>query len=115
MAATILTVTGIPHTGLDLDGAYVTPTDLASHKAPTGEGIALIVANTSGGTTVTLYTPNTVDGLAIADRTVTVTAAHTEMIPLPRDVYGDPADSYRAKFDISGTAGNNKLACVQVG
>ncbi len=114
MAATTLTVTGIPVTGLDLNGAMATPTQNTDHKAPTGPGIALVVNNASGGVTVTIYTPGTVDGLAIADRTVAVTAGHVELIPLPRGTYGDPADSYRAKFDLSAFA-NTTLACVQVG
>lgn len=41
--------------------------------------------------TVTLATPGTVGGLAIADRTVTVAASGSQMIPVPADLYADPA------------------------
>ncbi len=114
MAATALTVNVAATTGLDLDGVLVTPTQTTGHTTPCGAGIFLVVKNTSGGTTVTLYTPGTVDALAIADRTISVTAAHTELIPLPSALYTDPATGL-ATFDISGTPGNNALACVRIG
>lgn len=59
--------------------------------------------------TVTLATPGTVDGLAIADRTVTVDAGDDQMIPvldkdsMGRPLYGDPADSGLASVSYSAT------------
>ncbi len=110
MAATVLTVQTAPHTGLDI--SYSTPTQTDGHTAPTGGGIGLLVKNTSGGVTVTLVTPGTVDGLAVADRTVTVTAGHDELIPLPYEVYGDPATGL-VTFNLSAFA-NTTMACVRV-
>ena len=42
-------------------------------------------------TTVTITTPGTVDGLAIADRAVVVTNATEKMIKIPAEFYRDPA------------------------
>jgi hypothetical protein len=51
--------------------------------------------------TVTLATPGTVGGLAIADRAVTVAAGGSQMIPVPADLYADPADSGLAAITYS--------------
>lgn len=112
MAATALSVNVAPTTGLDVTGIVSTPTQTTGHTAPTGTGLFLVVINTSGGLTVTLYTPGTVDGLTIADRTVTVTAAHIEFIPLVASLYADPTTGL-ATFDLSAFA-NTTLACVRI-
>lgn len=52
---------------------------------PAGPGIFLEVANGSGSAvTVTLATPGTVEGLAIADRAVSIPASETWKIPVPK-------------------------------
>ncbi|WP_327378012.1 hypothetical protein OG393_31045 [Streptomyces sp. NBC_01216] len=51
--------------------------------------------------TVTVATPGTVGGLAIADRAVPVGASDEQMIPIPADLYGDPADSGLASVSYS--------------
>jgi hypothetical protein len=57
----------------------------------TGAGVVLLVKNgDSGAHTVTLATPGTVDGLAIADRTVSVAAGAMEAIPVT-SAYRDPS------------------------
>ena len=53
--------------------------------------------------TVTLVTPGTVQGLAIADRTVTVPAAGDVLVTVSADLYADPADSGLASFTYSAT------------
>lgn len=58
-------------------------------------------ADTLSSVTVTLVTPGTVQGLAIADRTVTVPAAGEVMVTVPADLYGDPADGGLASFTYS--------------
>jgi len=57
----------------------------------TGAGVLLLVKNGDGADhTVTLATPGTVNGLAIADRAVTVAAGAEVAIPVT-SVYRDPA------------------------
>lgn len=51
--------------------------------------------------TVTVATPGTVSGLAIADRAVTVAASDEQMIPIPADLYANPADSGLASVTYS--------------
>ena len=104
MPATALAMNAVAHVGLGLETVLITPTQTTGHTTPTGPDAALAVKNASGGAvTVTLYTPGTVDGLAIADRTVSVTAAQTWLIPLPAEVYGDPVTGL-ASFDLSAFA-----------
>jgi hypothetical protein len=80
----------VPLTGLQLDAGLVAATS-GGDNATTGAGVLLVVKNTdSASHTVTLATPGTVNGLAIADRSVTVAAGKTELIPLVAD-YRDPA------------------------
>lgn len=67
-------------------------TSLTGDKAQTGTGLSLVVENGSGvSVTVTLITPGTVDGLAIADRDVIVPAGAFRAIALA-DKYRDPSD-----------------------
>lgn len=57
----------------------------------TGAGVLLLVKNGDDTShTVTLATPGTVNGLAIADRTVTVAAGAEVAIPVTAD-YRDPS------------------------
>lgn len=119
MAATVLTVQTATHAGLDI--TYSTPTQTTGHTAPTGEGVALLVKNSSGGVDVFINVTQTVDGLAVAtpaggdgaSRKITVTAGHDELIPLPAVVYADAVTGL-ATFDLS-TFANTTLACVKVG
>lgn len=57
----------------------------------TGAGVVLLVKNGDASShTVTLVTPGTVNGLAIADRAIPVAAGATEAIPVTAD-YRDPS------------------------
>jgi len=61
-------------------------------KCVTGPGVYIHVKNGGGSPiTVTLTTPGTVDGLAIADRAVTVANAGEQKIPIT-DLYKSPTD-----------------------
>ncbi len=119
MAATALSVQTATHAGLDL--TFSTPTQTTGHTAPTGEGIALLVNNSSGGLDVFVNVTRTVDGLAVAtpaggdgaSRKVTVAAGKVNVIPLPADPYAD-ATTGLATFDLS-TFANTTLACIKVG
>ena len=54
----------------------------------------------SGTQTVTIATPNTVDGLAIADRAVAVTNAEERMIgPFPPGIYNDGNGKVQLTYD----------------
>lgn len=71
-----------------LDGATITFSAATAATGDTlvgGQGVHLLVNNGSGaGITVTLTTPETVEGtLAVADRAVTVGAGAIREIPVP--------------------------------
>ncbi|MFE2046633.1 hypothetical protein ACFXAZ_38130 [Streptomyces sp. NPDC059477] len=80
-------------TVMPLTGAAVTYTAAAGggDTAPTGVGVLLLVKNgDSGSHTVTLVTPGTVNGLAIADRAISVAAGAEVGIPVTND-YRNPS------------------------
>ncbi|MFC7892684.1 hypothetical protein [Streptomyces sp. NPDC057381] len=71
-----------------LDGATVTYTaaTLAGDDCATGAGVLLLVKNDDVAShTVTLVTPGTVNGLAIADRPIVVAAGAEVAIPVTTD------------------------------
>lgn len=71
---------------------YHVATATTGDKVAAVDGTVLHVKNGSGvSTNVTLATPGTVEGLAIADRTVAVPAGQDRFIALSK-VYRDPAD-----------------------
>ncbi|MFE2041674.1 hypothetical protein ACFXAZ_12220 [Streptomyces sp. NPDC059477] len=77
---------------MPLTGAAVTYTAAAGggDTAPTGAGVLLLVKNgDSAAHTVTLVTPGTVNGLAIADRAIAVAAGAEVGIPVTND-YRNP-------------------------
>lgn len=86
-----LTTHAVPREGLQLDAQLVAAT-AGGDTAATGAGVLLVVKNADAAShTVTLATPQVVDGdLAVADRTVTVAAGTTQVIPLTA-TYRDPA------------------------
>ncbi|MFR0354168.1 hypothetical protein [Streptomyces sediminimaris] len=91
MAALSTTVVG-------LTGAAVAYTAAAGggDTCQTGAGVLLLVRNDDASShTVTLATPGTVNGLAIADRAVTVAAGAEEAIPVTND-YRDPSTGLAA-------------------
>lgn len=84
-----LTTNVVPHTGL----INLTPAAAESggDQCATGSGVLLYVNNAAAGAVaVTLATPGQVDGLAIADRTVSVPAGQAAYVPVT-DTYRDPA------------------------
>jgi hypothetical protein len=82
----------VPHAGLSLGNAdYAAATSGAGDKAATGSGVILLVKNGDASAhTVTLHVPETVDTLAVSNRTVSVPAGDTGFIPLT-DLYKDPS------------------------
>lgn len=74
------------------EATYHAATATTGDKVAAVDGTILHVKNGSGvSTAVTLTTPGTVEGLAIADRTVAVPAGEDRFIPLSK-VYRNPAD-----------------------
>lgn len=81
-----------PHGGLRVD-TLLSAAASGGDDAATGAGVFLLVQNTGGSArTVTLVTPQLVDGdLTVADREFAVAATSgLNVIPLP-DLYRDPA------------------------
>lgn len=86
-----------------LDGGTITYTAASSggDTCQTGAGVLLLVKNDdSSDHTVTLVTPGTVNGLAIADREVTVEAGTEVAIPVTQD-YRNPSTG-RAEITYDG-------------
>jgi hypothetical protein len=104
-----LTTTVVPTAGQRFDNLLAAVN--ASDDAAAGPGIYLIVKNgNAGACTVTLVTPETVDGdLAVADRTVSVPATVGYTIIPITSRYRDPTTG-RATINYSVTA--TVTACV---
>jgi hypothetical protein len=83
-----LTTNNIPVAGLRIDNLFVAAAG-GGDTAETGPGTDLIVKTTGTLTTVTVATPETFDGLALADRTFTTVATGESKIPLTQR-YRDP-------------------------
>ena len=74
----------IPTSGLEATYTAVS----ASDNFVPADGSFLHVKNGGGSDcTVTITTPGTVDGLAVGDRTVTVTAGEDRFIQIPPNLY----------------------------
>lgn len=85
-----LTTNVVPLTGLRIDNLLVAA-DVAGDDCATGAGVLLVVNNADASShTVTLATPGTVDGLAVADRAIPVAAGAEAVIPVT-DRYRDSA------------------------
>jgi hypothetical protein len=83
-----LTTNSIPIAGLRTDNLFVAAS-AGGDTAETGGGTDLNIKTTGTVTTVTLVTPETFDGLALADRTFTTVATGDSRIPLTSR-YRDP-------------------------
>jgi len=77
---------------VDRDGLSIIFSNAAAggDTVTTGRQSTLLIKNDDASSkTVTLITPGTVDGLAVADRAVVVAAGEIQGISLDRDLYGD--------------------------
>lgn len=80
MARTSITPQRITSAGVELS---MTAANVDGHSIPMGSGLVLLVRNgDAADKTVTIPTPQSVDGLAVTDRTVTVTAGEDRYIAL---------------------------------
>jgi hypothetical protein len=89
--------------------------NITGNTAPCGSGLGLMLVNTAGTTClITMHVPaaTTFDGLAIANRTLTLpaTANAVTIIPLVPLTYGDPTTGL-CTFDVAaGTVGGAVIA-----
>jgi len=97
MAYAELTVQSVVRAGLDPTMVAVDTTD-GDYFSNNGKTFLYIVKGT-GGTTVTIQTPDTVDGLAVAERTVSIATGTDYMIgPFPPSVYNRSDDTVRVTY-----------------
>lgn len=83
-----------------LTPSYASAAGGGDEFANTGIQFAHIKNGSGGDIVVTIATPNSVDGLAIADRTVTVSAGSEEMIgPFPVAHYNDANSKVQLTYD----------------
>lgn len=97
MARTALTVTPITRAGVALGSSAAN----ADGHSVANDGKTFVYVNNGGGApiTVTVLTPGTVDGLAIADRAVTVANATNRLIgPFPKDIYNQADGTVHVNF-----------------
>ena len=74
----------------------------ASDKLVPGDGSFVHVKNASAAAVaVTLVTPQTVDGLLVDNRLVTVAAATDQFVAVPSGLYGNRADGGLATVEFS--------------
>jgi hypothetical protein len=83
-----ITTSVVPLTGLRIDNLFVAASG-GGDTAETGGGTDLIVKTSGTAITVTIATPETFDGLALADRTFATVATGEHKIPLTSR-YRDP-------------------------
>lgn len=104
-----LIVKVISRAGLNLDTDDVAA-DVAGDKFPNTGAEFLYVNNANASSrTLTLTTPNTVDGQAVGDRQVTVPGLTKMLIgPFPKNIYNDVDDKvavgYSAVTDVTVAA-----------
>jgi hypothetical protein len=108
MADVTLNAEEITRAGIDATDTALNTTDV--YKVPNDGRIFLHFKKTgAGAATITITTPNTVDGLALADRTVNVPATTGDVCvgPFPRADYNDSQG--RISFTASEATG---LTCA---
>jgi hypothetical protein len=107
----------------DLSRSGVTPARTAAGASPllnvtdtfnfnnTGKEFLHFMKSGAGACTVTIVTPGTVDGLAVADRTVTVAATTGDVMigPFPPGYYNTAGTATFAGFTVSEVTG---LTCA---
>ncbi len=96
MPRALVTSTTVPLTGSD---PTLTAANIDGDAVELGGRLFLLVNNGSASPiTVTIETPGTVDGLAVADQSVTVPAAAKRFIPLSATSYRQPAGTTFAGY-----------------
>lgn len=89
--ATLTPVTAV-RTGLDIVGAAVAAATLGDTFPNTGRELLFIANGDVSDMTLTIVTPATLAGQAVADRTVTIPAGESRLIgPFPVGIYNNAA------------------------
>jgi hypothetical protein len=118
---TAYAIQSAPHSGLTV--AYNTPgaPAVTANTAPTGSDVAMLINNASGSSVnLDLHIPYQIDSNPVATpsggagpaRRIPVAAGATMIVPIPTEVYGDPANASLVTFDISAITSIN-LAIVR--
>ncbi len=103
MANVTLTVTDCTRAGINITDNDTTVSAGNNYFFPNNERVVLIITNAAGSNTLTVITPGTVDGLAITDLTVVLTASKTYAVgPFPKAYYNDATNS--VQFTVSAGA-----------
>lgn len=114
MAYTDLTLLVAARTGLSIADAALTDAVAGGHKF-TNDGSTLFFAqNTNGSSrTLTITTFSTVDGLAVADLTITLAATTGRILTatFPRSIYN--GTDFKVAVDYSATSGV-KVAAIRL-
>jgi len=98
MAASEITIQPISRSGLT--PSYEAANADGNYFANSGNEFFHVKNGDSSPHTVTIQTPNTVDGLEIADRVVTVPATSEKMIgPFPAGTYNDGSGNVNLSYD----------------
>lgn len=91
------------------------PAGASGDKTVPGDRVALHVVNgAAADVTVTIATPGTVSGLAIADRALVVTAGESRFVRLPAELYRNRADSGLASWTYAPSATSVTVAVVSI-
>jgi hypothetical protein len=99
---TSLTYQQIKRTGTEVTYEAIEDTD-GNQFQNDGRMFLHVINATGDAGTVTIDTPNTVDGLAIANRDVVVTSAEERMIgPFPPNIYNDGDRLVQITYDVVG-------------
>jgi len=115
MPRTAITVQTTSRDGLT--ASYISGDSVNGHEfANYGQDVILIINNGGGsGINATFITPNTVDGNAIADKTVAVGAGVEMFIgPFRNSVYGSAANKTTVYFDLD-SATSVTVAAIALG
>lgn len=114
MAYTDLTVLVADRDGVSVADAVMTDAVAGGHQFINDGATQLLIQNTNAATrTITISTPNTVDGNAIADLAFTIAATTGRLLTatFPRTIYNQ--SDGKVRVDYSATAGV-KIAAVQI-
>lgn len=99
MARTSLAVQQISRSGLT--PAYTAANALGHAVQNDGERTFIHVKTVGTACVVTIQTPGTVDGLAVADRTISIGTNSERMIgPFPRGNYNQGSEEVYVDFDV---------------
>ncbi len=100
MATVTLTVQDVSRAGLNLTAAKTTVVVANDYYFPNDGRTKLFVDNIAAtDNVVTIETPGTVDGAAVADKTVTMATLQKYLIgPFPQDWYNNSAGNVHVTF-----------------